>query len=170
VGFIDVVRASDAPHGVPLPPTLTDPIVIRGGVTLVKTATGATLKHKGDLSNPQKVSDDILDPNKTPTFVFNTAAPFSYTVSIYDHLGQFLNSQTGAVDSASWEKMRGTADSLACAFSILPISKSGQRFGTGVYILRATLTTRATVRQDQGKPMRVTAATRLFTNRFGYIR
>jgi hypothetical protein len=169
-GFIDVVRATDAPRGLPLPTAITDPIVIRGGATLVKTPTGATLKHKGDLSNPDKLSDDFLDPNHTPTFVFNTAAPFSYTVSIYDHLGQFLNSQSGAVDSAKWDKMRGGADSLACAFSIVPVSKNGQRFGTGAYILRATLTTRATVRQDQGKPMRVTPATRVFTNRFGYVR
>jgi hypothetical protein len=169
-GFIDVVRATDAPHGAPLPATVTDPIVIRGGVTLVQTATGATLKHKGDLSNPHKLGDDILDPNRTPTFVFNTASPFSYTISVYDHLGQFLNSKSGAVDSAAWDKMRAGADSLACAFSVLPISKDGQLFGTGVYILRATLTTRATVRQDQGKPIRVTPATKIFTNRFGFVR
>lgn len=169
-GFINVVRASDAPQGVPLPPTITDPIVIRGGVTLVVNGAGATLKHKGDLSNPHKLSDEVLDPNHTPTFVFNTAAPFSYSITIYDHLGQFLNSKSGTVDSASWERMRGAGDSLACAFTILPVSKSGQRFGTGAYILRASLTTRATVRQDQGRPMRVTPATLVFTNRFGYVR
>jgi hypothetical protein len=164
------VRVNEAPHGVPMPGVITDPIVIRGGVTLTGTGAGSVLKHKGDLSNPHKLGDDVLDPNRTPTFVFKTAAPFSYAVTIYDHLGQFLNSKTGAVDSAAWERMRGNADSLACSFSVLPISKSGQRFGTGVYIMRATLTTRATVRQDQGKPARVTPATLVFTNRFGYLR
>jgi hypothetical protein len=66
--------------------------------------------------------------------------------------------------------MRGNADSLACAFSILPISKTGQRFGTGVYILRASITTREAMQKDAGRPRRVTAATRIFTNRFGYMR
>jgi hypothetical protein len=66
--------------------------------------------------------------------------------------------------------MRGNADSLACAFSILPISRDGQRFGTGVYILQATITTHESNRKDPGKPLRVTTTTKAFTNRFGYIR
>lgn len=169
-GFIDVVRASDAPRGAPLPGVITDPIVIRGGVVLTRNGTGAVLTHKGDLSNPHKLGDDVLDPNRTPTFVFNTAAPFTYRISIYDHLGQFLNAKEGKVDSLRWEQMRGNADSLACAFSILPVSKDGQLFGTGVYILRATITTRESIRQDPGRPVHVTASTKLFTNRFGYVR
>ncbi|MEO6098575.1 MAG: vWA domain-containing protein [Fibrobacteria bacterium] len=169
-GFIDVVRATDAPHGVPIPAEVTEPVVIRGGATLIRNATGAVLTHKGDLSNPQKVADAILDPNHTPTFVFNTSSAFSYQVTIFDHLGQFLNSRKGAVDSARWEQMRGNADSLACAFSILPISRDGQRFGTGVYILQASITTKMTDRKDSGKPLRVKPVTKIFTNRFGYIR
>ncbi|MBW8889122.1 MAG: VWA domain-containing protein [Fibrobacteres bacterium] len=168
-GFIDVIRAVDAPHGVDLP-VVTDPVVIRGGVTLVQKGGSAVLTSKGDLNNPNKISGEILDPNHTPTFVFKTAAPFSYSISIYDGLGQFLNSKEGAVDSLKWEQLRGGADSLACAFSILPVSKEGHRFGTGVYILRATITTHVDVRQDVGRPARVTAATKTFTNRFGYIR
>lgn len=169
-GFIDVVRATDAPHGVPIPAHVVDPVVIRGGVTLVRNAGGAVLTHKGDLNNPHDVPDDILDPNHTPTFVFNTASPFSYKVVIFDHLGQFLNAREGAVDSLRWEQIRGNADSLACAFSILPISRNGQRFGTGVYILQATITTSESNRKDPGKPLRVKPTTKAFTNRFGYIR
>jgi len=74
------------------------------------------------------------------------------------------------VDSLQWQKLRGNADSLTCALSILPVSKDGHRFGTGVYILRATVTTKESTRQDPGRPMRVTGATKTFTNRFGYIR
>jgi hypothetical protein len=169
-GFIDVVRVTDAPHGVPIPAGVTDPVVIRGGAILIRNAGGAELTDKGDLSNPHNVPDDILDPDHTPTFIFNTASAFSYQVRIFDHLGQFLNSRKGEVDSVLWEQMRGNADSLACAFSILPISRDGQRFGTGVYILQATITTRETNRKDPGKPLRVTPTTQAFTNRFGYVR
>jgi hypothetical protein len=91
-------------------------------------------------------------------------------VNVFDHLGQFLNAREGAVDSARWEQIRGNSDSLACAFSILPISRNGQRFATGVYILQATITTRETNRKDPGKPVRVKPTTKMFTNRFGYIR
>jgi len=173
-GFIEVVRLTDAPRGgtSPLPATVlvTDPIVLRGGVTFQKNGNVSTLTHKGDLHNPLKLSDAVLDPNQMPTFVFKTASPFSYQITIFDHLGQFLNEMEGKVDSLRWEQMRNNSDSMAVAMSILPVAKDGQRFGTGVYILKATLTTRESVRQDPGKPARITPVSKLVLNRFGYVR
>lgn len=169
-GFIDIVRVTDVPKGVTINVPVNNPIVIRGGVAIGQAGDGATITHKGVLFNPHNISDATLNPNQTPTFVFKTASPFSYQVSIFDHLGQFLNAQEGKVDSARWEQMRGNADSLAVAFSILPVSEEGQQFGTGVYIMRATLTTLDATRQDPGQPKRVTPITRVLVNRFGYRR
>lgn len=169
-GFIDMIRAKDVPKGVTLTVPVTNPVVIRGGVTLNQTGTDITLIHKGILSNPHNLSDVVLDPDQTPTFIFKTASAFSYKVSIFDHLGQFLNYAEGAVDSLKWEQMRGAADSLAVAFSILPVSSTGQQFGSGVYIMRATLTTQPSLRQDPNRPSQVTPISRLVVNRFGYLR
>jgi hypothetical protein len=149
---------------------VSDPVVIRGGATLVTDGVHAVLTDKGALSNPHNLDDAVLDPNHTPTFVVTTASSFSYEFSIFDHLGLFLNSASGVVDSARWEQMRGSADSLACAITILPVSRNGQRFGTGAYILRGTLTTRQTNRPDPGKPKFVKSTVIPILNRFGYIR
>ena len=105
-----------------------------------------------------------------PSAVFRTASPFAYKVAIFDHLGQFLTSQQGKVDSLRWEQMRGNADSLACAFSILPVSEKGQPFGTGVYIMRATITTSEVTRRDPGRPLQVKPVSKIMVNRFGYRR
>jgi hypothetical protein len=169
-GFIDIVRVKDVPKGVEINIPITDPIVIRGGVTLGGTGDNATLTHKGVLYNPHNIPESQLNPNNLPTFVFKTASAFEYQVSIFDHLGQFLCSQKGAVDSTKWEQMRGGADSLAVAMSILPVSESGQPFATGVYIMKATLTTKAVTRQDPGKPLIVKPTTKMAINRFGYRR
>lgn len=169
-GFIDMIRAKDVPKGVTLTVPVTNPVVIRGGVTLGQVGTNVTLTHKGVLSNPHNLNDATLDPDQTPTFIFTTASSFSYKVSVFDHLGQFLNYAEGTVDSLAWERMRGSDDSLAVAISILPVSSKGQQFASGVYIMRATLTTRKSLRQDPNRPFNVTPTSRQVINRFGYLR
>jgi hypothetical protein len=169
-GFIDMIRVTDVPKGIVIDKPITNPIVIRGGVTLGQNGQGATLVHKGILHNPHGITEVQLNPNNTPTFVFKTASAFKYEVSIFDHLGQWLCSQRGDVDSTKWEQMRGGADSLAVAMSILPVAESGQPFATGVYIMKATLTTKAVNRTDPGRPLIVKPATKIAINRFGYRR
>lgn len=169
-GFIDMVRVTDVPKGVTITTPVVDPIVIRGGVTFTNNGGIVEFTHKGVLHNPHSISDAVLNPNNTPTYVFKTASPFSYKVSVFDNLGQFMCAKEGVIDSTRWEQMRGMADSLAVAFSILPVTKTGQPFGTGVYIMRASITTLDAVRKDPGKPSRVTPSTRVAVNRFGYRR
>lgn len=169
-GFIDMVRVTDVPKGVAITTPVTDPIVIRGGVVLTRNGDIAVITHKGSLNNPHGITDAVLNPNNTPTFLFKTASPFGYQVSIFDHLGQFLNSTKGKVDSLRWEQMRGNADSMSVAMSILPVSGNGQQFGTGVYIMKATVTTLASSRIVSGTPTKVTPVTRIVVNRFGYRR
>lgn len=173
-GFIDIVRLTDAPRGgsesIPLDKAVKDPIVLRGGATYKKEGGKSTLNTKGPLHNPLKLEGAVLDPNLIPTFVFKTASPFAYRITIFDHLGNFLNSMDGKVDSLKWEGMRNNADSLAVAMSILPVSHDGQLFATGAYILRATLTTRESVRVTAGRTERISAASRSMVNMFGYVR
>lgn len=171
-GFIDMVRLTDVPKGnvATLPVVIADPVVIRGGATFTKDGTTATLAHKGSLHNPHGLADAALDPNQVPTFVVKTASSFAYEITIFDHFGHFLNGMKGAVDSLQWERMRGNADSLAVALSILPVTRDGQRFGTGAYILKAVLTTRESARLDPGKPAVVTTVARQMLNKFGYAR
>ena len=168
-GFIDMVRVTDVPKGVALTTPVTTPVVIRGVTNLVRSGDQAILTTKGFLTDPV-MDEGLLNPNQVPTFIVKTASHFSYKVSIYDHLGQFMNSQEGKVDSTKWSNMRANADSMAVAISILPVAKSGQQFGTGVYIMRATLTTMETVRTDPNAPKHVTPTTKMMINRFGYTR
>jgi hypothetical protein len=168
-GFVDVVRVTDVPNGTTLTRAPADLIVLRGGVTVTQTGTTGVMTTRGFLQ-PTQLTETMLNPNNTPTFVFTTASPFKYQVSIFDHMGQFLNSQEGAVDSLRWEQMRNNEDSMAVAMSILPFAKDGQQFGTGVYILKAMVTTMESTRSDAGSPLHVAPVSRAIVNRFGYKR
>ena len=62
-------------------------------------------------------------------------------------------------------------DSVAVAMAFLPVAGNGYRIGSGVYILRATISTpAATVPGPQGGETKVLAGERVLLNRFGYLR
>jgi hypothetical protein len=169
-GFIEMKRVGDVTRGIDFAKPIVDPLVLRGGAAVSGPPGAPVLAHKGILHNPHGLTDAELDPRSVPTYVFKTASPFSYKVTVYDHLGQFLFTRAGTVDSLQWERMREGGDSLAVAMSIVPVAENGQRFATGVYLLHAVLTTSPSVRQDPGRPMRVTPASRALVDRFGYLR
>lgn len=169
-GFIEMKRVGDVARGIDLARPIVDPLVLRGGAAVSGAPGAPILAHKGPLHNPHGLTDAELDPRSVPTYVFSTASPFSYKVTVFDHLGQFLFSRQGVVDSLQWEQMREGRDSLAVAMSIVPVAGNGQRFATGVYLLHAVLTTTPSVRQDPGRPMRVLPTSRSMVDRFGYVR
>jgi hypothetical protein len=170
--FIIVERVLDVPKGVIIPVPISNPVVIWGDVTLVRVSKDSVNITKGKcLSGCGGVGKDFADPKKTPSFVFKTAAPFSYTVWVYDNLGNFVNTSEGTVSAVDWNTLQKKGDSVTVAMSILPISKNGQQLGTGVYILRAAINSLPINTKNQaGDDVRVTAGSRIILNRFGYQR
>lgn len=169
-GTISIRRAVDVAAGAPLPVPVADPVVLRGGAALGGAPEDPTLTHKGVLHNPHGLPDEFLLPGRVPTFLLTTAAPFAYQVVVFDNLGRFLTRTEGRVDSLAWERLRGEADSLTVALSILPVAANGQQFATGAYILKATLSALGTRRSGPGTPTRVTPVVGAFHDMFGYRR
>jgi len=170
VPYVEIERIQDAPRGGPINGPISDPIVIRGGVTLVRKGDSVTVGHQGCLSNCGGIPEQVSNPVSTPGYVFKTTSPFSYSLQIYDHLGQFMSKSKGTVNAVEWERMRGGADSLTVSMSIIPVDLNGARFATGVYILRGTITTSETTRPDPNRQAIVPSRSKRMFNRFGYVR
>ncbi len=170
-GILNVDRLLAVPKGVPVLTPISDPIVIRGGVSSVvrftkdsATVTGGTCVHNCD---PNVLAN--ADPTHTPAFVFKVLSPFSYTAIIYDHLGVFVNKSTGTVaDDAKWKSLPRKGDTVTVMMNIIPVASDGQLYGTGVYIIKATIATQGET--DPVTHSRITAVTTKFINRFGYLR
>ena len=170
--FIDVERVRDVTHGEVIDAPVADPVVIYGGANLVRTNPDAPqVTHGACLANCGGQSIRLGDPAKIPSFVFKTASPFTYSVKVFDNLGNFVNSAEGAVDAAKWQTMPRKGDSVAVVMSLVPVAKNGAMIGSGVYIMRATINSQASGSKDQaGNQTLIPASSRMFLNRFGYVR
>jgi hypothetical protein len=170
--FISIERVNNVAKGENINLPITNPVVIFGGVTMVKVnPDSSSVAHGACISNCTGNAVGFADPGKNPSFVFKTASPFTYDVSIYDHLGNFVNSAKDGVDATKWQTMPKKGDSVTVVMSILPVASNGAAIGTGVYILKGTIKSQATSTKDsQGNEKKVTADSRLILNRFGYLR
>ncbi len=83
-----------------------------------------------------------INPHNTISFLFKIPpAPFSYSVTIFDHLGQFVFSEKGRIESDAIKKIKLEGDTAGVIFQVPPVANSGQLFGTGVYIVKINLQT-----------------------------
>lgn len=170
-GFISVERVLDVSRGTEVTGPIANPVVIRGGAAITRIgADSAIITSRGCLYNCLDASLRASDPVKTPSFIFKTAAPFSFTMHVYDNLGHFILRSKGSVNAADWRTMPRIGDSVAVVMSIIPMASNGQPVATGVYLLAATITTTDLERNDSPAPARVSASTRSFINKFGYLR
>ncbi len=156
-GVVEITRKLPVSGGSPPLGPITSPVVVLTG--------------PGCLYNCNGPAELAARDSLIPAFQLTTRSPFNFSVYIYDHLGQYVNKAVGGVDSAQWEAARlatGT-DSVVSELKILPVSHDGRAFGTGVYILKATIQTLTLNRINAGVETRVFSAKRRFINRFGYV-
>ncbi len=170
--ILEIVRVHDVAGGVVFNRAIPDPIVIFGAAHLVPGSAGVNgITHGDCLANCVGDLPVVGDPAKNPSFIFKTASPFGYEVSIFDNVGHFVNKTKGEVDAAKWQAQPKQGDSVAVAMSFVPVARNGTRIASGVYILRVTIATRAVAtRNAKGEPVSVLAGSRSFVNRFGYLR
>jgi hypothetical protein len=170
--ILEIVRVTDVARGTGFPRAVPDPIVLFGGAALIPGGPGVNgITHGECLANCAGDLPVAGDPSKNPSFVFKTASPFGYEVSVFDNLGHFVNASKGAVDENKWLAQPRQGDSVAVAMSFLPVARNGCRIGSGVYILRVTLNSHASkFRNEQGDIVSVMPGTRMILNRFGYLR
>ncbi|MDQ3000269.1 MAG: fibro-slime domain-containing protein [Fibrobacterota bacterium] len=110
-----------------------------------------------------------------PTWDVKTKFPFSYSFAVFDNLGQFVNSAEGELTPAGFEAIRAgqkMGDSVKVRLTFLPVSKSGQVFATGAYIMKGIVQIRgqAGAKGDQGEEVRIQPIDQAVVSRFGYLR
>ena len=162
------------------------------GDPAVEWITDLTKKGGGDavaIDNPPKNTVLITDlqgkcvQNCSGTEAYHTSltipsmkvtlrSPITYTTRVFDTFGQFVNEQSGSVDSAAWNRLPKKGDSAVVILKILPFSKDGQALGTGAYILQLNVRAQGdqVTHSVTGESIVVKNAHRQYVSRFGYLR
>jgi len=107
-----------------------------------------------------------------PSMKVTIRSPITYTARIYDNFAQFVNQQSGQIDSAAWNGLSKKGDSAVVVLKILPFSKDGQALGTGAYILKLNVEALGdqVTKSVSGESIIVKNAHRQYVSRFGYLR
>lgn len=133
---------------------ISTPVVIRSSVGYTIVTGDMTQISKNADSNGTNRSSCVFNCTNdaawnatvpilnAPSFVIRTDAPFSFSLSIFDNLGRFVNKASGTVDATKWLTLKpdGTG-AIPVVLSLVPVSKNGQLMASGVYILKASITT-----------------------------
>ena len=159
-GAVDLVRLVDVAQGVNISGPVTNPIVIYRGVGYVPVRyDSTTITAIGTcVYNCNSVTNAPLSPGQSPaapSFAFKSRIPFRFSLYVYDNLGRFVNKAVDSVKASDW--LNGT-DNGSVVISMIPVSQDGQQLGTGVYILKAAITTTSAG----------TTVTSRFQKQFGY--
>ncbi len=124
--------------------------VVIGGLTWIRTDSKVIVDQK-NYQCLQNCNITTLNPNDKISFLIKIPpAPFSYSISVFDNLGQFvMDEKKDRVDVSTIRKdliFADTADkknnpTLGLIIQIPTVAKTGQHLGTGVYIVKLDLKT-----------------------------
>ena len=107
-----------------------------------------------------------------PTWVITVKSPISYSVKVFDNLGQFVSAGSGEITEAAWNSLAKSGDSAVIQLKIPPVSESGQQLGTGAYLMKADITALGNLvtKNSAGDNIVVRNSKQQYFKRFGYVR
>ncbi len=110
--------------------------------------------------------------SSVPTWMLTVKSPISYSIKVYDNLGQFVSTGHGEISEAAWNTLAKSGDSVVIQLKIPPVSESGQQLGTGAYLLRAEITALGSLvtKNAAGDNIVVRNSKQEYFKRFGYVR
>lgn len=119
------------------------------------------------LDCPPGAQETVLDGGLFPEWKTQSRAPFNYTFTIYDNLGNFVLTQSGAVTQAMLTQIPGDSSGFrTVSFRWLPVAHTGQAIGTGAYILQGKVVSE----KDQTPFLNAGTSQSSLIKRFGYRR
>lgn len=108
-----------------------------------------------------------------PVLVIKTAQPVARVeLSVFSNLGAFVGYASRDIGAAEWDRLAAASPGDTCTLRVLwyPVA-AGAKLGTGAYVLKGSVTTRASWRAEGGKWLRMQPRTKpLGPLRFGFIR
>lgn len=165
VGLTDAVTR--APESIILRP-IPNPVVVHGDRTCVNCGVEG-IRTVLPTQEPGRIG------GLGPTWKVKTKFPFTYSMTFYDNLGQFVNRADGDVTPQDFEKLRLTetaGDSVLVQLTFLPMAHDGRALGTGAYIMRGVMQIhdQAGIKGSQGEIIKLVPTERTLVSRFGYVR
>lgn len=120
--------------------------------------------------------DRVLAASRGPVLMFPTLVPLDrIQLSFYDHMGAFVNSVEAVFSAEDWQAMRAASPGDTTWVRLLwyPVSARGHRLGTGAFVVRGRVWTKAGALADgpDGEQILVTGGVyELKPRLFGYLR
>lgn len=117
-------------------------------------------------------TDEFHGAAAVPTWVITVKSPIRYDVRVYDNLGQFVSRSEGEMTQTDWTKLAKTGDSASLQIKIVPVSRDGQQFATGAYVMHANITALGDLvtKSSLGESIIVKNGKTEYLKRFGYVR
>ncbi len=108
-----------------------------------------------------------------PEIRVTTRWPFTFDLAYFNTLGEFVNHAKGEVSAKMLDAVApDTKGEKTVALRWYPVSESGMQAGTGAYVVKGSVSTKAGVDKESvpGVPVEVPPATQKVLVRFGYLR
>ena len=99
-------------------------------------------------------------------------SPVTYTIKLYDNVGQFVAAGKGEISQAAWDGLAKSGDSAVIQLKLPPLSRDVQQLGTGAYLLRAEITALGNLvtKSSNSDLIVVKNSKKEFLSKFGYVR
>ncbi|MDB5103670.1 MAG: hypothetical protein JWP91_1359 [Fibrobacteres bacterium] len=111
--------------------------------------------------------------NVRPEWIIRSKYAFSYSFTIYDHLGAFVNKTKGQIDEAMMARIAQDAEGFrSIRFRWIPVAANGDAVATGAYILKGTVLNKENESQKgaQGESQVLKQSQTAVFATFGYLR
>jgi hypothetical protein len=140
------------------PVVLTSPVVIVDGKDVcLANCTGTQVFW----SNPN-----------IPTWIGSIKSPITYSVQIFDNIGQVVAKGKGEITLATWTSMAKAGDSATIQMKLPPLASNGQLLATGAYVMRVLITAQGdqVTKNAAGELIIVKNSKREYFKKFGFVR
>ncbi len=153
--------------------TIKDPITQGEVITPVKLENPVVIVDGKNTCLSNCNGTQVFWPNANiPTWILSIKSPITYSVHVYDNIGQSVAMGRGEITLATWNSMAKSGDSAAIQLKLPPLASNGQLLGTGAYVMRVLITAQGDqiTKNSAGELIIVKNSKREYFKKFGFIR
>ncbi len=153
--------------------TIKDPITQGEVITPVKLENPVVIVDGKNTCLSNCNGTQVFWPNANiPTWILSIKSPITYSVHVYDNIGQSVAMGRGEITLATWNTMAKSGDSAAIQLKLPPLASNGQLLGTGAYVMRVLITAQGDqiTKNSAGELIIVKNSKREYFKKFGFIR
>ncbi len=153
--------------------TIKNPITQGEVITPVKLENPVVIVDGKNTCLSNCNGTQVFWPNANiPTWILSIKSPITYSVHVYDNIGQSVAMGRGEITLATWNSMAKSGDSAAIQLKLPPLASNGQLLGTGAYVMKVLITAQGdqVTKNSAGELIIVKNSKREYFKKFGFIR